>query len=145
MWHSSWLKYVLFFAFVLQGFLKITLIIEESPDEVGERGDQQGVRGAIGGAMKKVGKWAQSYKLSGVKRIFIIACVPLLYENYDNLKILLGALDIEGINFGVASDLKLINIILGMMNHKVLFLSFLNFYEAIFFCCARHSFFFKFR
>ena len=64
---------------------------------------------------------SKKFKESGVKKAFIIALVPAISENYVNVKRLwinLKLQDLRFRKFTVATDLKLCNIILGMMNHS---------------------------
>ena len=97
---------------------------EDDPDIPDDAGDAGGATAQIG---KRIGKWAKDYLTSGVKRIFVLACVPNLVENYPNVLRILEQLEVDKIGYKVASDLKLINILLGLQNHKVLvFFSFLK-------------------
>ena len=57
------------------------------------------------------------HKDSGVKKLFIIAIVEGILETYDNVKSILKLLGLENIDFVIATDLKLANILLGLSNH----------------------------
>ena len=64
----------------------------------------------------------RDFKNSGVKKCFIIGIVPNIPETYFNLKRLwlnVGASDLDR-PFTIASDLKLCNILLGLMSHSSL-------------------------
>ena len=64
---------------------------------------------------------SKKFKESGVKKAFIIALVPKISENYVNVKRLwinLKLQDLRFRKFTIATDLKLCNIILGMMSHS---------------------------
>ena len=64
---------------------------------------------------------SKKFKESGVKKAFIIALVPKISENYINVKRLwinLKLQDLRFRQFTIATDLKLCNIILGMMSHS---------------------------
>lgn len=62
---------------------------------------------------------AQSYKDSSVQRIFILAIVPNVQENYENLLLLWVSLNLHELKrpYTIATDLKLCNILLGLMSH----------------------------
>ena len=56
---------------------------------------------------------------SGVKRVFIIGLVPDVSEDYVNVKRIWMNYGVENLNkYTVATDLKLCNILLGMMSHS---------------------------
>ena len=59
-------------------------------------------------------------KDSGVKRVFVIGIVPKVSEYYVNVKRLWISIGIQALQkkYTVATDLKLCNIILGMMSHS---------------------------
>ena len=85
------------------GFLKICLSIFDINDPFSNV--QSGV--------------SNKFKESGVKKIFLIAIVPNMPENYVNVKKLWINLCLQTLDkrFTVAKDLKLCNILLGMMSH----------------------------
>ena len=60
----------------------------------------------------------QRYKDSGVKKLFIIGIVEDILETYDNVKAILTLLGLEKIDFVIATDLKLANILLGLSTHS---------------------------
>ena len=63
---------------------------------------------------------AKKYKDSGVKKALIIAISPEVQENYSSIKKLwwrVGLLNFK-YKFTIATDLKLINILLGLQNHS---------------------------
>ena len=49
---------------------------------------------------------------SSVKKLLLLAVVPEVPENYFNVKAILSSLDIEGIEFTTAADIKLSKLIL---------------------------------
>ena len=63
---------------------------------------------------------SNKFKESGVKKIFLIAIVPNVPENYVNAKKLWINLCLQNLDkrFPVATDLKLCNILLGLMSHS---------------------------
>ena len=67
----------------------------------------------------KVGLW-KIFKDSGVKKVFLVAAVPVVPENYQNVKKLWLNLGFQILDrrFTIATDLKLCNILLGMMSHS---------------------------
>ncbi len=67
----------------------------------------------------KDGVAPQEKKDGSVKRLVIIALVPNIPENYDNAKIILDKLKINELPlpYTLATDLKLANIICGLMSH----------------------------
>lgn len=64
----------------------------------------------------------EKYKDSSVKRIFIIGIAPDVQENYENMLMLWASLNLQKItvDFTIATDLKLCNILLGIMSHGAL-------------------------
>ena len=58
------------------------------------------------------------YKDSGVKKLFIICIVEGILETYDNVKTILNLVKIDKIDFVIATDLKLANILLGLSSHS---------------------------
>ena len=61
--------------------------------------EETDVADAASGAKSKVAGWARGFKHSGVKKLFVIGCVPNLTENYPNLQRILGALEIGKTTF----------------------------------------------
>ena len=63
---------------------------------------------------------AKKFIESGVKRVFLIGIVPDVPDNYVNVKRLWVNSGLESLDkrFTVATDLKLCNILLGMMSHS---------------------------
>ena len=63
---------------------------------------------------------SKKFKDSGVKKVFLIAVVPDVPENYVNVKKLWINLGLHKLDrrFTIATDLKLCNILLGMMSHS---------------------------
>ena len=58
---------------------------------------------------------AQDFKLSSVKKLFILA-VTKTVENHHNLGVILQQLGLEAIEFGYSTDLKMVAIICGKQN-----------------------------
>ena len=62
---------------------------------------------------------SRKLKESGVKKVFILALVPGIQENYVNVKRLWLNLQLNRLRrYTLATDLKLCNILLGMMSHS---------------------------
>ncbi len=57
------------------------------------------------------------FKDSGVKKLFIVGIVPGVQENYHNVKVLLEATKVSSLTFSLATDMKLANILCGIMSH----------------------------
>ncbi|KAJ6642836.1 hypothetical protein Bhyg_07790, partial [Pseudolycoriella hygida] len=55
---------------------------------------------------------------SGVKKVFIVGIAPGIQESYTNVSALWSAIDVNSINCTFAVDLKLANIISGLMTHS---------------------------
>ena len=69
---------------------------------------------------KEQGRLKNRFKDSGIKKLLILAIVPDIQENYINIKRiwLEAGLDKIHRNYTIASDLKLCNILLGLMSHS---------------------------
>ena len=68
---------------------------------------------------KMSGALSKKFLEFGVKKIFIIGLVPDVSEDYVNVKRLWMNRGVEHLrNYTVATDSKLCNILLGMMNHS---------------------------
>lgn len=90
------------------GFLKITLSIQDMERRTENKSRQ----------CYEDGVAAKRFKDSGVKKIFLIGLIPVTQENYENVRMLWFILRINEISrWTVATDLKLANILLGIMNH----------------------------
>ena len=62
---------------------------------------------------------SRKFKESGVKKVFILALVPGIQENYVNVKRIWVNLCLHRLQkYTIAADLKLCNILLGMMSHS---------------------------
>ena len=63
---------------------------------------------------------SKKYKDSGVKKVLIIGIAPGVPENYVNMKKLWICIGLHRLNrkFTIATDLKLCNILLGLMSHS---------------------------
>ena len=74
----------------------------------------------IGNSTPRVsGALSKKFLESGVKKILIVGLVPDVSENYANVKRLWINCDVEKLrNYTVATDLKLCNILMGMMSHS---------------------------
>ena len=62
----------------------------------------------------------ERFKNSGVKKVFIIAAVPDVQENFYNVKRIWHEVGLDSLTrkFTIATDLKLCNILLGLMSHS---------------------------
>lgn len=90
------------------GFLKITLSIQDMEQGTESSSRQRYVDGVA----------AKRFKDSGVKKIFLIGIIPITQENYENVRMLWFILKINEVHrWTVATDLKLANILLGIMSH----------------------------
>jgi hypothetical protein len=60
------------------------------------------------------------FKNSGVKKVFVIAIAANVQENYENLRALWASLGLGELNrhFTIACDLKVANLLLGLMPHS---------------------------
>ena len=67
---------------------------------------------------KKKSAKSREYKDGGVKKLVIIAIVQDIAETYFNAKTILNLLSIEKIDFVIATDYKLCNILLGLSSHS---------------------------
>ena len=59
-----------------------------------------------------------TFKDGGVKKLVIIGIVQEIAETYYNTKTILNLLNIEKIDFVIATDYKLCNILLGLSSHS---------------------------
>lgn len=55
---------------------------------------------------------------SGVKKLFILAIAPSVTENYENVQTLLQCLNLQTLDFSLATDLKLCNIVMGLQSYS---------------------------
>ena len=69
---------------------------------------------------KPDGRLESRFKHSGVKKVMILAIIPDIQENYVNIKRiwLEAGLDKIRRNYTIAIDLKLCNVLLGLMSHS---------------------------
>ena len=65
---------------------------------------------------------AKTFKNSGVRKVFILTVVPDIQENYWNVKKIWMETGIHKLKtpFTIATDLKLCNILLGLMSHSAI-------------------------
>ena len=56
-------------------------------------------------------------RLTGVNRVILLAYVEDLQETWHNLRIVLELLQLDGLSYRLAADMKLINILLGISSH----------------------------
>ena len=63
---------------------------------------------------------AKKFKDSGVKKVIIIGITPNVPENYVNVKKVWLSIGLQSMqkSFTIATDLKLCNILLGLMSHS---------------------------
>ncbi|CAH0562788.1 unnamed protein product [Brassicogethes aeneus] len=69
----------------------------------------------------KEGISSKKFKDSGVKKLFILGLAPCYQENYENVFQLWQQLKISSFSGTLATDLKLANIIVGIMSHSSLY------------------------
>ena len=91
------------------GFLKICLSIQSTDFDSEHSGKR---------AKYDKGVAAHDFKDTGVKRLFILAAVANSQENYSNVDQLFSALNISPFDGTLATDLKLANILVGIMSHS---------------------------
>ena len=93
------------------GFFKICLNIirKGNPDDLKSPPKKKPAKSA---------NYKDSYKDGGVKKLVIIAIVKDIAETYSNAKAMLNLVQIEKINFVIATDYKLVNILLGLSSHS---------------------------
>lgn len=99
------------------GFLKICLSIQSVVENTScedSRRKRTRQSHSDGIAMKKI-------KDSSVKKLFIIGLAPCVQENYDNVWQLWEELRINDFLGTIATDLKLANILVGIMSHSSTF------------------------
>ena len=97
------------------GFLKVCLSIQHiGTEEVSVEGKNKRRKLQEGIANKK-------FKDSGVKKIFILALAPYAQENYENVHQLWNMLSINQFSYTIATDLKLGNILAGLMSHSSMY------------------------
>jgi hypothetical protein len=56
------------------------------------------------------------FKDGGVRRLIILAAVENVSETYDNLKVILKLLQLDQIEFVLAADMKVANLVLGLQS-----------------------------
>lgn len=61
---------------------------------------------------------AQTFKDTGVKKLFILGIAKSAQENYDNVSEIWKILNINNFSCTIATDVKLANILLGIMSHS---------------------------
>ena len=93
------------------GFLKITLSLQNLTKDANNDKHRQFYRDGIA---------AKRFKDSGVKKIFLLGLVPHTQENYENLSKLWSLLKISEMKGTIATDLKIANILTGLMSHSSL-------------------------
>lgn len=92
------------------GFLKICLsvqIISNNPESEAKRTKYKD--GIVA---------AKTFKDSGVKKLFVLAVSPNSQENYGNVAQLWSELNLSSLECTIATDLKLANILVGIMSHS---------------------------
>ena len=94
------------------GFLKVCLNVFDLKKDHSSEDERQ--------PPKKKKRLDEIFKDSGVKKTMIIALVPEVQENYCNIKRLWLEAGLEKFSrrFVIATDMKLINILLGLMSHS---------------------------
>ena len=95
-----------------QGFLKVAIVLKEKNTRFDWEEDP------TKSPFKK--KIARDPKPGGVKRVIVIGMVEDVPETFENVQILLNILNIKQnhINTTFASDLKLLNILIGIQGHS---------------------------
>lgn len=91
------------------GFLKITLSVQKLEDDTQQPRRRQ--RYSDGVAANKM-------KDTGVKKLFLVGLAPDTQENFENVSTMWSFLKIHEFDGTVATDLKLANILIGIMSHS---------------------------
>lgn len=94
------------------GFLKVCLSIQSDTDYDLIENEKKCIRQSYSDGIR-----AKKSKNSSVKKLFILALAPSSQENYVNVFQLWEALGINDFKGTIATDLKLANIIVGIMSH----------------------------
>lgn len=95
------------------GFMKVCLSLFPLPTICGEK-EKENVKLYESGSIRK-----RKFKDTSVKRLFIIGIIPEIQENYENILKIWATLKLNecSSNFTIATDLKLTNILIGIMAH----------------------------
>lgn len=86
-----------------QGFFKITLNLVKIKSDTEDTADKKRVKAAAAD--------------SGVKGLMLLCVVPDIQELYENVEVCIDGLDLNDIDYKVATDLKLANVIAGIQSH----------------------------
>lgn len=98
------------------GFLKICVSILSEQSESDTSNSQNNRKKYIEGVA------AKKFKESGVKKLLILGLIDNTQENFDNVLQLWSILKLNDLNdFTIATDLKLANILVGIMGHASFF------------------------
>ena len=95
------------------GFLKICLSVLSNRDELNSNSSNKKSR-----QIYKDGISANKFKDSGVKKLIILGIISGTQENYKNISMLWSSLNLEHLEGTIAADLKLANIMAGIMAHS---------------------------
>lgn len=90
-----------------RGFLKLTLSLQCTSATDTTQSDN-----------KSNGLESKKYKDSGVKKIFILGIVPSAPENHNNVSKMWETVNVNGSLDTIATDLKMANILFGLMSHS---------------------------
>lgn len=90
-------------------FLKICLSIQSTADFIEFENNRQTYENGV---------FAKKFSDSGVKKLFILALAQSTQENYENVLQLWSAININNFDGTIATDLKLANIMTGIMSHS---------------------------
>jgi hypothetical protein len=94
------------------GFLKICLSIQSTNNNEKSGSCRQKYEEGIA---------AKRFKDTGVKKIFILGLAQSSQENYENVSKLWSVINVNDFDGTIATDLKLANILVGIMSHSSLF------------------------
>ncbi|KAJ8688531.1 hypothetical protein QAD02_024326 [Eretmocerus hayati] len=100
------------------GSLKICLTVQS--DDVLDRSESSETYSASRQKYAE-GVSAKKFRESGVEKLFILGLVAGAQENYENVKMLWSMLKINELEYTIATDLKLANILAGLMSHASTF------------------------
>lgn len=93
-------------------FLKVTLSIQATDNLLNENKGRQKYQDGIS---------AKNFKDTGVNKLLILALAHNTQENYENVRQLWQTLKIDNFSGTIATDLKLANILVGIISHSSIY------------------------
>lgn len=89
--------------------MKVSLSIQSTENQLENKTNRQRYKDGVA---------SKRFSDSGVKKLFILGIAPSVQENYDNVIKLWSAIKINSSQGTIATDLKLANIMSGLMTHS---------------------------